>query len=183
MVPEAQEAIAPFLREHFGNPSSLHAEGFAARDAVRRAREQLAHFLGSESEENIIFTGSGTEAVNLAIKGAAWANERRGKHIVLSAAEHPATNKSVAWLESFGFTSTAVPVDSEGRISPEAVQSALTSETILVCLHHANHDLGTIQDIQRIGEITSGQGALLFVDAIASGGWLPVNVQELHADL
>jgi cysteine desulfurase len=183
MLPGVQEAMGPFLRARFGNPSALHAEGIAARDAISRARQQVSEFLGAESSDEIIFTGNGTEAVNLAIKGAAFANQRRGKHIVLSAAEHPATNKSVGWLESMGFTASIVPVDNEGRASPEAVQAALTPETILVCLHHANHDLGTIQDIQRIGAMTSERGALLFVDAIASAGWLPLNVQQLRVDL
>ncbi len=174
--------MAPFLGDAFGNASSLHQEGFIARDALAKSREQIAAFLGARSEE-IIFTGNGAEAVNLAIKGAAWTGQSRGRHILLSAAEHPAVTQSVAWLSQHGFESSRVPVDSEGRINPEAVRQALRDDTILACVHHANHDIGTIQQIRRIAEVTAQRGIPLFVDAIASAGWLPVNVEELQADL
>jgi len=105
VLPEVGAAMEPFLREKFGNASSLHQEGFVARDALAKAREQVAAFLSAISPEEIIFTGSGTEAVNLAIKGTVWANERRGRHIVLSAVEHPAIAQSVKWLCEHGFSS------------------------------------------------------------------------------
>src|SRR5262245_23289612 len=135
--------MEPFLCEDFGNASSLHREGFVVRDALASARERIAAFLGASSPEEIIFTGNGTEAVNLAIKGAAWANERHGRHIILSAAEHPAVTQSVKWLSEHGFAHSLVPVDSEGRIEPQAVRDAIREDTSLVCIHHANHDIGT----------------------------------------
>lgn len=183
VLPEVQEAMLPFFREQFGNASSLHAEGFVARDAMNRAREQIGRFLGAEASDGITFTGNGTEAVNLGIKGAALAGQRRGKHVVFTASEHPAVVRSVRWLEKLGFSSTVVPVDSEGRIVFKALKAAIRPDTILLCVHHANHDIGTIQAVNRIGEFTSERGITLFVDAIASAGWLPINVQQFRADL
>src|SRR5438552_50090 len=116
--------MAPFLREKFGNASSLHQEGFVARDALGKAREQIASFIGAGSPEEIIFTGNGTGATNFAIKGTAWANERRGRHIVLSCVEHPAVTQSVKWLTEHGFESSVCAVDSEGRIDAEIVRAA-----------------------------------------------------------
>jgi len=150
---------------------------------LTKARERITAFLRASSPEEIIFTGNGTEAVNLAIKGTAWANERRGRHIVLSAIEHPAVVQSVKWLCEHGFSCSVVAVDAEGRILPEAIKAAVRDDTILVCTHHANHDIGTIQPIRTIGDFTSDRGIPLFVDAIASAGWLPLNVEELRADL
>jgi len=193
MRPEARAAMEPWLAGDFGSPSGLHAEGLRAREAVGRAREQLAALIGAEGAENVIFTSGGTEAVNLAVKGAALANLRRGRqntspggHVVLSAAEHPAVARSVDWLcglEGWGFTKTVVPVDAAGRIDPEAVREAIREGTTLVCAHHANHDIGTIQAVARIGEITSERGVPLFVDAVASAGWVGIDVKELKADL
>jgi cysteine desulfurase len=183
VLPEIVEAMIPFLSGRFGNASALHAEGFAARDALGKAREQVAAFLGAEAPEDIIFTGNGTEAVNLAIKGTAWANQRRGRHIVMSAAEHPATANSVKWLRESGFEASVVPVDAQGRIDPNAFGAALRDDTVLACIHHANHDIGTIQPVRELADIAADRGAVVFVDAIASAGWLPVNVRELGADL
>lgn len=183
LLPEVREAMLPFLGERFGSPSSMHLEGAQAREALGRAREQFAALLGAESPESIIFTSSGTEAANLAVKGAALAQKRRGKHIVLSAAEQPAVNRSVEWLAELGFTSTKVPVDGAGRIDPDEFAAALREDTILACAHHANHDVGTIQRLDRIGQTTSERGIPLFVDATASAGWTPLDVQAAPADL
>jgi cysteine desulfurase len=183
VLPEVLEAMLPFQSEAFGNCSSLHAEGVAARAAVNKAREQLAEFIGASSPEEILFTGNGTEAVNLAVKGAAFANQRRGKHIVMTAAEHPAVTSSCAWLADFGFSTTSVPVDSEGRVEPGLIARAMRADTILVCVHHANHDIGTVQELDQIGGITSERGIPLFVDAVASAGWLPINVDKIRSDL
>ena len=175
--------MEPFFRERFGAPASLHQEGHTARQALSRAREQCAELLHAESPEDILFTGGGTEAVNLAVKGTAWANQKRGNHIILTEIEHPAIANSVAFLESHGFTATRLPVDPKGRISPEAVAEAMRPETILICVHHASHDLGTIQPIPEIGSLAAERGIPLFVDATASGGWLPIDPRTMNASL
>jgi cysteine desulfurase len=183
VLPEVMEGMRPYFAEQFGNASSLHSPGLAAREALKKVREQFAVFVNAAFPEEIIFTSNGTEAVNLAIKGAALANEKRGKHIVLSAIEHPAVNGSVAWLESLGFCATKVQVDRTGFVDPAAIHEALRPDTIMVCIHHANHDLGTIQRAQKIGELCAERGLLFFVDAVASAGWAEVNVQSCQASL
>ena len=183
VLPEVFEAMRPFFTEHFGNASSLHSHGLGARDALARAREQMAAFIGAESPEDILFTSDGTESANLAIKGVAYANQKRGNHIVVSAIEHPAVLRSIEFLETQGFTSTKVKVDSNGLVNPDAVRKAITDQTILVAVHHVNHDIGTIEPVREIGEIAAERGIAFYVDAEASAGWLPVNVRELGATL
>src|SRR4051812_3262040 len=150
VLPEVFEAMRPFFTESFGAPSSLHRHGLRARDALNRARQQVASLIQAGSPEEIIFTSGGTEATNLAVKGVAYANEKRGNHIVTSTIEHPAVLNSIEFLEKHGFTSTRVRVDGQGRLSPEEIGKALTDQTILVCVHHANHDVGTIQPVREI---------------------------------
>ena len=183
LLPEVQEAMAPYLRDQFGSASSLHQEGFAAREALKKSREQFAAFLNAESPENITFTSNGTEAINLAIKGMALANQRRGRHIIYSAAEQPAVVASIQWLESIGFTSTKIPVTSDGWIDPAALEVAIRSETILACVHYSNLDIGTIQPLQALSRVASQRNIPLFVDAVAAAGWLPIDVQALRIDL
>lgn len=180
---EVREAMLPYLGERFGSPSSPHLEGVEAREALACAREQVAAMIGAESPDGVIFTSGGTEAVNLAVKGAALAQKRRGNHIVLSTAEQPAVTRSVEWLADFGFVSTRVPVDGAGRIDPDEFAAALRPETILACVHHGNHDIGTIQRVDRIAQATAERGVPLFVDATASGGWVPIDVQAAPIDL
>ena len=181
--PEVFEAMRPFLAEQFGNVSSLHRYGLQARDALGLAREQLAALIGAETPEDIIFTSGGTEAVNLAVKGTAYAGKRRGNHIVVSAIEHPAVLSSVEFLEQEGFRCTRVPVDRIGRVDPAAVKDALSDQTILICVHHVNHDIGTVEPIAEIAAVATGRGVPLFVDAVASAGWLPIDVQAMGASL
>lgn len=183
VLPEVVEAMRPFLSETFGSPASLHRHGLRARDALNKARSQAAALLNASSPEEIIFTSSGTEAANLAVKGTAWASQKRGNHIVTSMIEHPAILNSLEFLVAQGFKVTKVPVDKTGCINPEEIRKAITSQTILVCTHHANHDVGTIQPVSEIAAITEAAGVPLFVDATASGGWLPVDVQESGAAL
>lgn len=183
VLPEALEAMLPFFRADFGNASSLHHHGVNARDALARAREQFARLLNAELPEEIIFTSGGTEAVNLAIKGCALANERHGKHFVVSAIEHPAVLNSLAALERRGFTHTRAPVDAHGFVNPADVSAAVTDETILIAVHHVNHDVGTLEPIAEIGAIAADCGVPLFVDAVASAGWVPVDVRALGASL
>jgi cysteine desulfurase len=183
LLPEAFEAMRPFFTEAFGSASSLHQHGLRVRDALAKAREQMAAFINAESPEDILFTSDGTESANLAVKGVAYANQRRGNHIVISAIEHPSVLASVEFLEKQGFTSTKVKVDSDGLVNPEDVRTALTDKTILVAVHHANHDIGTIEPVHAIAEIVAERGIPFYVDAEASAGWLPIDVQELGATL
>ncbi|PTY03617.1 cysteine desulfurase NifS [Verrucomicrobia bacterium LW23] len=183
LLPEALEAMTPYFTQAFGNASSLHRYGLQVRDGIATARAQVAALINAESPDDIIFTGNGAEAVNLAIKGFADANHRKGKHIVLSATEHPTVLGSVEYLERQGFTHTKVPVDKEGIIDPAAVREAITPETILVAVHIANHDIGAIQPIKEISAITREKGIPLFCDAVASAGWYPIDVQALGIQL
>ena len=182
-LPEVVDAMQPWLRGQFSAPAALHKLGLEARDAIDEARERLAKLVNATEPEEIIFTSSGTEAINHAVKGAALANRRFGSHIVTTGIEHPAVLGSIAWLESQGFSSTQVVVDAQGRVDPDALGQAMTDETVLVCLHHANHDLGTVQPVAEVAELTGARGIPLFVDATANGGWLPIDVQQLGADL
>ena len=182
-LPEVFDAMQPWLREGFGTPTSLHKLSLETRDAIDEARQRLAKLLNAAEPEEIIFTSSGTEAINHAVKGTALANRRFGSHIVTTGIEHPAVLGSIAWLERQGFSSTQVGVDDQGRIDSGALAQAMTEETILVSLHHANHDLGTVQSITDVAELTGARSIPLFVDATASGGWLPIDVQQLGIDL
>ncbi len=182
-LPEVVDAMQPWLHAQFGAPAALHQLGLEARDAIDESRTHLAKLVNAAEPEEILFTSSGTEAINHAVKGAALANRRFGSHILATGIEHPAVLGSIAWLKSQGFRSTQVGVDGQGHVDPGALAQAMTDETILVCLHHANPDLGTIQPVAEIAELTSERGIPLFVDATASGGWLPIDVQQLGADL
>ena len=183
LLPEALEKMKPFFSQSFGNPSSIHRFGLEAREAIAEARLKVARMINSATPEQIIFTGNGAEAVNLAIKGTAYANRRRGNHIVFSAIEHPAVTSSIEFLVGEGFSATKIPVDRYGFLDPDAVRAALTDQTILLCFHHANHDIGTLQPIRDISAVTRDKGIPLFVDAVASAGWHPIDVEVLGADL
>jgi cysteine desulfurase len=183
VLPEVLEAMQPFFLEHYGNPSSQHRHGIAARDALEEARAQFSALINARSPEEILFTSCGTEATNLAVKGFAYANQRRGRHIVVSAIEHPAVLNSIEFLESQGFECTRVGVDREGMVDPEEVRSAITGQTILVCVHHSNHEIGTIEPIREIASVADEKGVPLFVDAVASAGWLPIDVQSMGISL
>ena len=183
VAPEVFEAMRPFFTEQFGNASSLHQQGLRARDVVATARGQVAKFINAGSPDEIIFTSDGTEAANLAVKGTAWANERRGNHIVVSAIEHPSVLGSVEFLEKHGFTVTRVRVDREGFANPDDVRAALTDKTTLIAVHHVNHDLGTIEPVAEIGRIAAERGIAFYVDAEASASWLPIDVRAMGATL
>jgi cysteine desulfurase len=182
-LPEVVAAMRPYFEEHFGNPSALHQLGLRAREALAQARQQVAAFIHAESPDEIIFTSGGTEALNLAIKGVAFAAPRRGNHFVVSAIEHPAVLNSVEFLQQQGFQCTQVRVDSEGGVDPGDVRAAIRGETILIAVHYANHDLGTVQPVREISALAAERGIPLLVDATVSGGWLPVDVQRLGASL
>jgi cysteine desulfurase len=183
------EAILPYLEEHFGNPSSAHAHGRTARDAVETARGEVAALLGARPEE-IVFTSGGSEANNHALKGAVFARTRgifgrwaRGAHIVTSVIEHPATLEPCAFLERLGCRVTRVPVDREGRVDLDAIRKGLERSTTLVSIMHANNEVGTVQLIREIAELAHARGALVHTDAAQSMGKLAVNVDELGVDL
>jgi cysteine desulfurase len=183
LLPEVFEAMKPYFIEAFGNPSSLHQHGLRVRDALAKARTQCAALINAESPDDIIFTSDGTEAANLAIKGVAYANQRKGNHIVICETEHPSVVNSVEFLEKQGFTCTRVKVDAEGMVQPEAIRAALTDKTILIAVHHVNHDIGTIEPIKEIGKIAAEKAIPFYVDCEASAGWLPIDVQAWGANL
>ena len=181
--PEVFAAMMPYFSEAFGSPSSLHQAGPRARDALAKARAQVARLINAGSADDILFTSDGTEAANQAVKGVACANRRRGNHLVVSAIEHPSILNSVAFLEAQGFTCTRVKVDREGLVDPEAVRAAITRKTILIAVQHVNPDLGTIQSVRAIGKIAAAGKIPFYVDADASAGWLPIDVSAFGADL
>jgi cysteine desulfurase len=179
---EVLQAMLPFLKENFGNPGALHQEGLYAREAISHARKQVANLINAKSDSEIIFTSSGTEANNLALKGAALALKNHGNHIIVSAIEHPSVLNSAEFLESLGFEITKIPVNKFGLIDPEDIRKAITPKTILVATHLVNHDIGAIQPIKEISNITTECGISLFVDATACVGWLNIDVQQLAID-
>ena len=170
--PEVLEAMLPYLTEHHGNPSSIHASGRRARQGLDEAREEIAALIGAKPRE-IVFTASGTEADNLAVKGVAWASSARGRHIVTSTVEHKAVINTVAILERQGFQVTAVGVDRSGRVDPADVASAITDSTTLVSVQAANNEVGTLQPIAEIGAICRERRIPLHVDAVQSAAFEP----------
>jgi cysteine desulfurase len=180
--PEVLDAMLPYLREHHGNPSSIHGTGRRARLGLDEARETVARILGAKPRE-IVFTGGGTEADNLALKGVAWAASARGRRIVTSSVEHKAVLHACAVLERQGFQVTYLPVDRYGRVDPADVASAITEHTTLVSVMYANNEVGTVQPIEEIGAICRARKVLFHVDAVQAAGFLPLDVDTLQADL
>jgi cysteine desulfurase len=180
--PEVAAAMLPYMREHFGNPSSSHWYGLEARKGVEKARGQVAAFLNCSPAE-IVFTSGGTESNNHAIKGAARTLRRRGNHIITSAFEHPAVTEVCEYLAADGFEITYVPVDTCGIINLDALEKAITERTILISVMHANNEAGTIQPIGEIARIARKRGILVHTDAAQSVGKLTVDVAELAVDL
>jgi cysteine desulfurase len=174
--------MLPFLREHFGNPSSSHAFGQRAAQAVADARNQVATLIGASGHE-IVFTGCATEANNLALLGVARALGGTKRHLVVSAVEHPAVTAPAHRLQEQGWSLTVVPVDGFGRVSPDEIARALRPDTVLVSVIHANNEVGTIQPIREIARLTCERGVILHTDAAQSIGKIPVNVDDLGVDL
>jgi cysteine desulfurase len=179
---EVAEAMTPYLYEHFGNPSSSHPYGIAAKQAVETARRQVAGLLGCQPAE-VIFTSGGTESNNYAIKGVALGDRRRRNHIITSAVEHPAVIEVCNWLETQGLRITVLPVDEYGLVDPADLERAITPDTVLVTVMHANNEVGTIQPITELAEIAHRHSALMHTDAAQSAGKIPVNVDALGVDL
>jgi cysteine desulfurase len=174
--------MRPFLEDHFGNPSSGHWAAAAAKAALEDARSKVARLVGAETDE-IVFTSGGSEANNLALKGVAWASKSEGGHIITSAVEHPSVLEPCRFLSQHGFQITQVPVDRTGRIDPDDVRRAITPQTILVSIIHANNEVGTIQPIAEVGRITRARGIRLHTDAAQSVGKIATDVGALGVDL
>jgi cysteine desulfurase len=181
--PEVLAAMLPILGGTFGNPSSSHAFGRAAREALDDAHDRLARAVGADARE-IVFTSGGTEATNLALKGAAWAGRARGHRIVTTAVEHHATTHALAHLEKFGFEVVEVPVDRYGRVDPDELDRALTDRTILASVILGNNEVGTLQPVAEIAARVRGRrGILLHVDAVQAAPWMALDLATLGADL
>ena len=181
LLPEVVDAMLPYLREHFGNPSSGHTFGRRARAAVETAREQVAAILACDADE-IVFTSGGTEANNLAIRGVAEARAER-RHIVTTTIEHPSVERPCAWLEANGWSVARVRVDSLGRTRVDDVSRALASNTALLTVMHANNETGVLQPIAELAALAHGLGAIVHTDAAQSVGKIPVRVRDLGVDL
>ncbi|MBI5569436.1 MAG: IscS subfamily cysteine desulfurase [Desulfomonile tiedjei] len=180
--PEVLEVVSRHTREVYGNASSIHEPGNQARVALEAARRSVAQLLNSTSRR-IVFTGGGSEADNLAVKGAAFANRDRGSHIITSSIEHPAILATCRWLEGYGFQVTYLAVDSEGRVNPADLAGAITSDTLLVSIMAANNETGAIQPIRELAEIARSAGALFHTDAVQAVGKISLDVEELGVDL
>lgn len=181
-APEVVEAMLPYYTERFGNPSSIYGLARASKDAVDRAREQVARAINASPEE-VFVTSGGTEADNWAIKGAAYANRKRGDHIITSAIEHHAVLHTCQYLETQGFRVTYLPVDEFGRVSPAALADALTDRTVLVSIMAANNEIGTLEPIAACGKICRERGVRFHTDAVQAIGAVPVDVEALGVDM
>ena len=182
IAPEAIEAMRPFLSDHYGNPSSLHWAGAPAKDAVEKARGQVAGLLGCDPTE-VVFTSGGSESNNHAIKGVFFATRDRGDHIITTAVEHPATLNPCRFLEKSGAKVTVLPVDRFGRVDPDDIRRAITSRTILITVMHANNEVGTIEPIAEISAIAREAGITFHTDAAQTVGKVSADVEELGVDL
>lgn len=182
LAAEVLEAMKPYFSEKYGNASSLHSFGVEARDAVEASRKTAAKFLGAKLTE-IVFTSGGTESNNLAIKGIAFANKTRGNHIITSKIEHHAIEEPCKWLEQHGFKITYLNVDRHGLVDPKEVEKAITKETILVSIMHANNEIGTIEPIEEIGKICKKHKVYFHTDAVQSFGKIPIDVKKMNIDL
>lgn len=180
--PRVSRAMLPYFNEKFGNTMSLHYFGQQAKQALEESREKVAALIKAKPAE-IIFTASATESNNLALKGVALANRRKGRHLVISSIEHPCIAASAEWLEKQGFEITRLSVDRYGLINPEEVRKAIKKGTVLVSVIHASNEIGTIQPIGRIGAICRQKGVYFHTDAVQSFGKIPIDVNKMKIDL
>jgi len=181
VLPEVIEAMLPYLKDIYGNPQSIHDWGDQSREAMDTAREQVAALINGKADE-IIFTGSGTESNNMAIKGLVQGQVGKGKHIVVSAIEHFSVLNTVRRMEKAGYEFSLVPVDKYGMIDPDEVVKQIKKDTVLVSIMHSNGEVGTIQPILEIAKKVKEAGILFHTDAVASTGNVPINVKELKVD-
>ena len=176
------EAMVPFFREKFGNPSNVYDLGSRIKGKIEDHRARVANLIGAKANE-IIFTSSGAEANNLALKGVAFAGQKKGRHVIVSSIEHHSVLNAARFLERLDFEVTFLPVDEWGLVDPDRLAKAIRPETILVSIMHANNEIGTIQPISRLASICREKKVLFHTDAVASVGNIPVNVNELGLDL
>lgn len=180
--PEVAKEMIPYIESFYGNPSSSYSIGRTNKEAIEKARAQVAELISCQPEE-IYFTSSATESNNLAIKGVAWANRNKGNHIITSAIEHPAVTEVCKYLGSQGFEITYIPVDKYGRVNLNDVENAIRKDTILISIMHANNEVGTIQPIQEIGKIARQNNIIFHTDASQSVGKIETDVNKLEVDL
>ncbi|HJK08774.1 MAG TPA: aminotransferase class V-fold PLP-dependent enzyme, partial [Methanocorpusculum sp.] len=181
-APEVVEAMLPYFSEKFGNPSSVYGIGQENKVAVEEARAKVAAAINAEPNE-IYFTAGGTESDNWVLKGVAFANIRKGKHIITTAVEHHAILHAAEWLQSQGFEVTYLPVDQYGMVSPADVEKAIRPDTILISVMYANNEVGTIQPIAEIGAIARAHGIYFHTDAVQAVGHVPIDVKAEHIDM
>lgn len=179
---EVLKEMEPYFCEYFGNPSTLYSLGQKSKEALEKARKRVANAINAKPEE-IIFTSGGSESDNLAIKGIAFKNQDKGKHIITSEIEHPAVKETLVFLESIGFEVTYLPAYEDGIIKIEDLKKAIRDDTILITVMHANNEIGTIQPIAEIGKIAKEKGIIFHTDAVQTFGKIPVDVEELGVDL
>ena len=180
--PTVVDAMLPYFTQHFGNASSLHAFGREAYNAMETARSKVAKLIGAEKDE-VIFTAGGTESDNMAVKGIAFRNRSKGKHIITTKIEHPAIMETCSYIETVGFRVTYLPVDSSGLTDLSELEKAVTKDTILITIQHANNEIGTIQNIESIGKIAEEKNVRFHTDAVQSVGKIPVDVKKARVDL
>jgi len=180
--PDVVKTMLPYFTEKFGNPSAIYACAQETKAAIEDARGKVARLLGAKDEE-LVFTSGGTESNNFAIKGTAFANKRKGNHIITNVIEHHAVLETCHFLEKMGYQLTILPVDSYGRVSPDDVRNAITPKTILITIMMANNEIGTIQPIAEISKIAREAGVYLHTDAVQTACHLPINVDELGVDM
>ncbi|MBW2170894.1 MAG: cysteine desulfurase [Deltaproteobacteria bacterium] len=176
------DAMLPYFDEHFGNPSTVYDMGTKVKQVIDEQRAKVAKLIGAKAEE-IVFTSSGAEANNLAVKGAALANRKKGNHIIISAIEHHSVLNSARFLERQDFEVTFLQVDEHGLVDPERLAHAIRPETILVSIMHANNEIGTIEPIPELSAICREKEVIFHTDAVATVGNLPVDINELNVDL
>jgi cysteine desulfurase len=179
---EVLKAMTPYFTEIPGNPNSLHRWGQAARRAVDEARQNVASLIGADARD-IVFTGCGSAADNLAIKGTAWADKKNRKHIITSAVEHHAVVDTFKWLGKNGYEVTVLPVDEYGMVLPETLKGAFRDDTLLVSVMHANNEVGTVNPIEELGALCRERGALFHTDAVQTAGHIPIDVSKLPVDM
>jgi len=183
LLPEVQDAMVNAIKVGYGNPSSQHKMGEQSSEVLEKARESVAALINCASPKEVVFTSCGTESVNHAVKGVALANADKGKHLVTSNIEHNSVIRSMRRLKMMGYQVTSVPVDKHGRVNPDHVAMAIRDDTVLVSIMHANNEIGTIEPIEEIAQITKGKKVTFHVDAVDSAGVLPLDVQKLGVDL